>query len=452
MQSKINLDYSKCMSFINQKELECLSKEIKTSHELLHRKTGAGNEFLRWLELPENFDKDEFSRIKQAADKIRNDSEVFIVIGIGGSYLGARAGLEMLQHSFHNKLPVSKRNGPEIYFVGNNISSTYLSDILDVVGDKNISVNVISKSGTTTESALAFRIFRSLLEEKYGKDEARKRIYATTDKAKGALKKLADEENYQTFVIPDDIGGRYSVLTAVGLLPLAVGGLNIDAIMEGAQSAYKEYYQGSLDTNQCYQYAAVRNALYRNGKTTEIMVNYEPYLHFFSEWWKQLFGESEGKEQKGIFPAAVDFTTDLHSMGQYLQDGLRNIFETVIYIENPQKDILIKHDNDNIDGLNFLTGSTIHHVNKKAFEGTLLAHNDGGVPIMVLSVPRLDEYYFGHMVYFFEKACGISGYTLGVNPFNQPGVEAYKKNMFSLLGKPGYEKEKELLEQRLGNG
>ncbi len=452
MQLKISFDYSKCIPYISQNEIEYLEPVIRASHEMLHTKTGPGSDYVGWVDLPNNYDKEEFERIKIAAQNIRDNADAFIVIGIGGSYLGARAGLEMLAHSFFNLLPKSKRNGPQIYFAGNNISSTYLSDLLDVLEDKEIYVNVISKSGTTTEPAIAFRIFRDLLEKRYGKEGAKKRIIATTDKSGGALKKLADEEGYQTFVIPDDIGGRYSVLTAVGLLPLAAGGLDIDAIMEGAGQAYKDYGQVQPDKNQCYQYAAIRNALYGKGKTTEIMVNYEPGLHYFSEWWKQLFGESEGKDRKGIFPASVDFTTDLHSMGQYLQDGLRNIFEIVIQVEKPRKDIRIEEDKDNVDGLNFLTGNTFGYVNKKAFEGTLLAHNDGGMPTMVLSLPVLDEYYFGNMVYFFEKACGISGYMLGVNPFDQPGVEAYKKNMFALLGKPGFERQRELIKERLGAG
>lgn len=446
----IKVDYSKCMPFFNEDELSRLEPEVKQVHELLHNKKGQGSEFTGWLELPVMYDKEEFKRIRLAAQKIKNDSDVLVVIGIGGSYLGAKAGLEMLNHSFSNLLPREKREVPEIYFAGNNISAAYLSDLLDVLEDKDISINVVSKSGTTTEPAIAFRIFRNLLEKKYGKDGARKRIYATTDKFKGALKKLADEEGYETFVIPDDVGGRYSVLTAVGLLPLAAGGLNIDAIMDGARDAYEEYGQVQLEKNQSYQYAAVRNVLYGKGKSIEIMANYEPGLHYFSEWWKQLFGESEGKNQKGLFPASVDFTTDLHSMGQYIQDGARIIFETVLNIEKPRKDIAIFEDRDNIDGLNFLAGSTISHVNRKAFEGTLLAHNDGGVPNVVISIPSLDEYNFGRMVYFFEKACGISGYILGVNPFNQPGVEEYKKNMFALLGKPGFERERESLEKRLG--
>ncbi|MBZ4646390.1 MAG: glucose-6-phosphate isomerase [Clostridia bacterium] len=447
---KIAFDYSKALHFVKEHELSYMEEAIKLAHTMLHNKSGAGNDFLGWVDLPNAYDREEFSRIKAAAEKIKSDSDALVVIGIGGSYLGARAAIEMLGHSFYNFLPQSKRKTPAIYYAGNNISSTYLSDLLELLEDKDISVNVISKSGTTTEPAIAFRVFRELLEKKYGKDGARKRIYATTDKARGALKKLADEEGYETFVIPDDVGGRYSVLTAVGLLPIAVSGADIDKIMQGAADACSEYATVSLNENGCYQYAAIRNILYRKGKTTELIVNYEPALHYFAEWWKQLYGESEGKDKKGIFPAAVDFSTDLHSMGQYIQEGLRNIFETVLNVENARKNIILTEDKENIDGLNFLAGKTMDFVNKKAFEGTLLAHTDGEIPNLVLNIPQLDEYYFGNMVYFFEKACGISGYLLGVNPFDQPGVEAYKKNMFALLGKPGFEKEKEILEKRLG--
>jgi len=446
---KLKFDYSKALEFITEEEIQYMDKFVRDAHEMLHNKTGAGNDYVGWVDLPINYDKEEFARIKAAAERIKSDSDALVVIGIGGSYLGARAAIEMLSHSFYNTLPKSKRKTPEIYFAGNNISSTYLSDLLELLEGKDISVNVISKSGTTTEPAIAFRIFKEYMENKYGKDGARKRIYATTDKARGALKKLADEEGYESFVIPDDIGGRYSVLTAVGLLPIAVSGADIDKMMEGAAAAYELYKNPDLKENDCYKYAAVRNALYRKGKTTEIMVNYEPSLHYFAEWWKQLYGESEGKDKKGIFPAGVDFTTDLHSMGQYIQDGLRNIFETVLNVEKPRKTMFMKEDKDNIDGLNYLAGKEIDFVNKKAMQGTILAHNDGGVPNLVIDIPELNEYCFGSLVYFFEKACGISGYLLGVNPFNQPGVEAYKKNMFALLGKPGYEAEKERLEKRL---
>lgn len=446
---KLSFDYSKALSFVKDHEISYFSDFIRAAHKMLHERTGAGNDYVGWVDLPINYDRAEFERIKAAAEKIKADSDALVVIGIGGSYLGARAAIEALAHSFYNLLPKSGRKTPEIYFVGNSISSTYIVELLELLEGKDISVNVISKSGTTTEPALAFRIFREYMENKYGKAEAGKRIYATTDKARGALKKLADEEKYESFVIPDDVGGRYSVLTPVGLLPIAVAGIDIDSMMKGAADAYELYRNPDPATNDCYRYAAARNALYRKNKTTEIMVNYEPSLHFFTEWWKQLYGESEGKDQKGIFPAGVDFTTDLHSMGQYVQDGLRNIFETVLNVEEPRKNMVIKADKDNIDGLNFLTGKDIDLVNKKAMQGTILAHTDGGVPNLVVSVPRMDGYWFGSLVYFFEKACGISGYLLGVNPFDQPGVEAYKKNMFALLGKPGFEAEKEKLEKRL---
>ena len=416
---------------------------------MLHNKTGPGSDFTGWVDLPKNYDKAEFARIKEAAGKIRSDSDALVVIGIGGSYLGARAAIEALSHTFHNLLPGDRRGAPEIYFVGNSISSTYIAELFELLEGKEISVNVISKSGTTTEPAIAFRVFREYLESKYGKAGAAKKIYATTDRARGALKKLADEEGYESFVIPDDVGGRYSVLTAVGLLPIAVAGIDIDEMMKGAADAADLYDNDDVAANGCYQYAAVRNALYRKGKTIEIMVNYEPSMHYFTEWWKQLYGESEGKDHKGIFPAGVDFTTDLHSMGQYIQDGLRSIFETVLSIEKPRKNITIKEDKDNLDGLNFLAGKDIDYVNRMAMQGTILAHNDGGVPNLVVNIPEMSSYWFGNLVYFFEKACGISGYLLGVNPFDQPGVEAYKKNMFALLGKPGYEKEMERLRARL---
>lgn len=447
---KITVDYSKVLNFIGEHEISYLREQVLDAHEKLHNKTGPGNDFLGWVDLPRNYDKEEFERILKAAEKIKANSDALIVIGIGGSYLGARAAIEALNHSFYNILQKDKRKTPEIYFVGNNISPVYLSDLMELIEGKDISVNVISKSGTTTEPAIAFRIFKEYMEKKYGKQGAKERIFATTDKARGALKKLADEEGYETFVIPDDVGGRYSVLTAVGLLPIAVSGVDVKEVIKGAYDGMEEYGVQDLFENPAYLYAAIRNALYRKGKTTEIMVNYEPSMHFFAEWWKQLYGESEGKDQKGIFPAAVDFSTDLHSMGQYIQDGLRNIFETVINIEKPRYDVEIKEDKDNIDGLNFLSGKTMDFVNKKAFEGTVLAHNDGGVPNIIINVPEMTPYYFGKLVYMFEKACGISGYILGVNPFDQPGVEAYKKNMFALLGKPGFEAQKEELERRLG--
>ncbi len=447
--ANLKFDYSKALPFVSQYEIDYLTKYVADAHEMLHNKTGAGNDYLGWVNLPADYDKEEFARIKKAAEKIRSDSDVLVVIGIGGSYLGARAAVEMLQHSFYNALDKDKRKGPAVFFAGNNISSTYMADLLETVEGKDISVNVISKSGTTTEPAIAFRIFKKLLEDKYGKAEAAKRIYATTDKARGALKTLADSEGYETFVVPDDVGGRYSVLTAVGLLPIAAAGIDIDKMMQGAKDAMDEYANPNLAENACYQYAAVRNALARKGKSVEMMVNYEPALHYFGEWWKQLYGESEGKDNKGIFPAAADFSSDLHSMGQYIQDGQRILFETALLVDEPRKNITIEATDDNIDGLNFLAGKTIDFVNSKAAQGTALAHTDGLVPNLAVTVPALDAYNFGKMVYFFEKACGISGYLLGVNPFDQPGVEAYKKNMFALLGKPGYEDAKAALEERL---
>lgn len=449
MSKKVTFDYSTALQFVGQHEVEYLEAQVRAAHEQLHKGTGAGSDFLGWIDLPTAYDKEEFARIQKAAAKIQSDSEVLIVIGIGGSYLGARAAIESLSHSFYNTLPKDKRKTPEIYFAGNNISSTYVNHLLDLIEGKDFSINVISKSGTTTEPAIAFRIFRAALEKKYGKEEARKRIYATTDREKGALKKLSNEEGYETFVIPDDVGGRYSVLTAVGLLPIATAGISIEDMMQGAADAAKEYSNPNLAENASYQYAAVRNALYRKGKATEILVNYEPSLHYVSEWWKQLYGESEGKDFKGIFPAAVDFSTDLHSMGQFIQEGNRNIFETVIQVTEVPSHITIEEDPSDLDGLNFLAGKTLDFVNKKAFQGTLLAHTDGQVPNLVVNIPDLTPYSFGYLVYFFEKACGISGYLMGVNPFDQPGVEAYKKNMFALLGKPGYEKEKAELEARL---
>ncbi|OAB48357.1 glucose-6-phosphate isomerase [Paenibacillus antarcticus] len=449
MSKKINFDYSKALSFINQHEIDYLAEPIKLAHDQLHNGTGVGSDALGWIDLPTQYDKEEFARIQKAAKKIQSDSEVLIVIGIGGSYLGARAAIEALSHSFYNMLPKDKRKTPEIYFAGNNISSTYITHLLDLVEGKDYSVNVISKSGTTTEPAVAFRVFRADLEKKYGKEEARKRIYATTDKEKGALKKLANEEGYESFIIPDDVGGRFSVLTPVGLLPIATAGINIEEMMQGAADASQEFSNPNVAENLSYQYAAVRNALYRKGKAIEILVNYEPSLHYVSEWWKQLFGESEGKDYKGIFPASVDFSTDLHSMGQFIQEGSRNIFETIIQVEEVAEHITIESDPDDLDGLNFLAGKTMDFVNKKAFQGTMLAHTDGQVPNLIVTVPNMTPYSFGYLVYFFEKAVGISGYLQGVNPFDQPGVEAYKRNMFALLGKPGYEKEKAELEARL---
>ena len=449
MANGLKLDLTKTQQFLNQQEIDNFEGMVKDAHDKLHNGTGAGSDFLGWVDLPVNYDKDEFERIKAAAKRIQENSDALIVIGIGGSYLGARAAIEMLTNNFYNSLPKSKRKTPAIFYVGNNISSTYMAELLDAVEGLDLSVNVISKSGTTTEPAIAFRIFKDLLEKKYGKEEAKKRIYATTDAKKGALKNLADNEGYETFVIPDDVGGRFSVLTAVGLLPIAAAGINIDEMMQGAADAREKYSNPSLKENECYQYAVVRNCLYNKGKNIEILVDYEPSIHYFNEWWKQLYGESEGKDQKGIFPAAVDFTTDLHSMGQFIQEGSRTMFETVINVEKPKHSVIIESNEENLDGLNFLAGKTMDEVNKCAFHGTVLAHNDGGVPNMILNVPELTPYYFGQMVYFFEKAVGISGYLLGVNPFNQPGVEAYKKNMFALLGKPGYEDMKEELEKRL---
>jgi glucose-6-phosphate isomerase len=451
MSNSISLDIKNTKPYLADHEISSLQPMVNVAHELIHNGTGAGNDFLGWVDLPVDYDKDEFKRIKKAAEKIRNDSDVLIVIGIGGSYLGARATIETLSHTFSSALDKDTRKSPLIYYSGNNISSTYLSDLIEVIKDKDFSVNVISKSGTTTEPAIAFRIFRELLEKKYGVEEARKRIYATTDAKKGALKTLATKEGYESFVVPDSTGGRYSVLTAVGLLPIAAAGIDIDELMKGAAAAREAYKEKDIEKNDCYKYAAVRNALYAKGKAIEIVANFEPSLHYFGEWWKQLFGESEGKDQKGIFPAAADFSTDLHSLGQFIQEGSRNIFETFINVEKPRKEITVGTDSEDLDGLNFLTGKTIDFVNKQAFRGTVLAHNDGGVPVNIVSIPELTPYYFGYLIYFFEKACGISGYLLGVNPFNQPGVEAYKKNMFALLGKPGYEQLKKELEQKLND-
>lgn len=448
--TKIKFDFTTASPFISQGEIDSLAPAVEAAHKTLHEGTGAGSDFLGWVKLPQDYDKEEFARIKKAAEKIKSDSEALIVIGIGGSYLGARMVIEMLNHNFYNVSAKARRGCPQIFFAGNSISSTYLCDLIETVKDIDFSVNIISKSGTTTEPAIAFRVFRDILERKYGKEGAKGRIYATTDKAKGALKNLADEEGYETFVVPDDVGGRYSVLTAVGLLPIAASGLDIDALMEGARDAMEQYSNPSLAENECYQYVAARNALSRKGRTTEMLINYEPQVHYFAEWWKQLFGESEGKDGKGIFPAAADFSSDLHSMGQYIQEGLRIMFETVVFFENPRKDIQIGIDEANVDSLNFLAGKNVSYVNEQAFNGTLLAHTDGNVPNLVLRVERMDEYCLGNLIYFFEKACGVSGYLLGVNPFNQPGVEAYKKNMFALLGKPGYEAAQARLQKRLG--
>ena len=433
----LNLDIKKAISFVGEDKLNEMEAEIKKAYETLEAQNGAGNDFLGWLELPVNYDKEEFARIKEAAKKIRSNSEVLLVIGIGGSYLGARAAIEMLSPYF------KKGKDLEVIFVGHHISSTYINQLVDYVADKEFSINVISKSGTTTEPAIAFRIFKELIEKKYGKEEAKNRIYATTDKKKGALKTLATAEGYETFVVPDNIGGRFSVLTAVGLLPICASGICIDEMMQGAKDAYLEYKNDDVLNNDVCVYAGLRNLFYRNGKSIDMLINYEPCLLYFGEWWKQLYGESEGKDQKGLYPSSASFSTDLHSLGQFVQDGSRTMFETVINVANPYAEAIINETVDNLDGLNYLAGKSVDFVNKKAFQGTLLAHVDGGVPNIVLNVPALNAYSFGFMCYFFEKACGVSGYILDVNPFNQPGVEAYKKNMFSLLGKSGYEDLKE---------
>ncbi len=425
-------------SGITQKTILTYKEQVENIHKDLHRRANDEKDFVGWLELPTNYDKEEFARIKKAAKKIKKESDILVVIGIGGSYLGARAVIEALTSSFYNMLPNKQRKYPQVLYVGNNLSPNYINELIEYIGDKDFSVNVISKSGTTTEPAIAFRIFREILENKYGIDEARSRIYATTDKAKGALKTLAQNEGYEQFVVPDNVGGRYSVLTAVGLLPIAVAGIDIDKLMMGAKTAQDRYDDPNVKYNECYKYAVVRNILYKLYKNTEILVNYEPKMHYFTEWWKQLFGESEGKEQMGIFPAGVDFTTDLHSMGQYIQEGRRNLFETVISVKTPNSDITISPDDDNLDGLNYLAGKGLDYVNKKAMEGTIKAHVSGDVPNIVIELEKLDEENIGELIYFFEKACAMSGNILGVNPFNQPGVEEYKKNMFKLLEKPGY--------------
>ena len=442
----VTLNDKHLQEFISNEEYQAIAPQIAASHEILHNKTGLGNTFLGWLDLPVDYDKEEFERIKKAADKIKADTDVFVVIGIGGSYLGARAAIEFLKSPNYNALP---KETPDIYFTGNSISSTALAELLKICEGKRVSINMISKSGTTTEPAIAFRVFRELLEKQYGKDGARERIYCTTDRAKGTLKQLATKEGYETFVVPDDVGGRFSVLTAVGLLPIAVAGADIDKLMEGAAQAREELCSTDLEKNPCYKYAAARNILYRKGKCVEMLVSYEPAFTMMCEWWKQLFGESEGKDQKGIFPASVVFSTDLHSMGQYIQDGSRIMFETVVQIDKPKYELTIGTDPENVDGLNFLAGKTVDFVNKKAFEGTVLVHTDGKVPNIVLNVPEVSEKELGYLIFFFEKACAISGYTMCLNPFNQPGVESYKKNMFALLGKPGYEDQKEALEARL---
>lgn len=449
MAEKVTFDYSRAMGFIREDEVAIMEKLAGAAKEELLSKSGAGNDFLGWIDLPIDYDKDEFARIKKASDKICSDSEVLLVIGIGGSYLGARAAIEFLRHNFYNMVSKEIRKTPEIYFVGNSISSTYIKHLQDVIGDRDFSINMISKSGTTTEPAIAFRVFKQMLENKYGKEAAAKRIYATTDKARGALKNLATEEGYETFVVPDDVGGRFSVLTAVGLLPIAVSGADIDKLMEGAAAGRKLAIESPFADNDAVKYAAVRNLLLRRGKAVEILANYEPSLHYVSEWWKQLYGESEGKDGKGLYPASVDLTTDLHSMGQFIQDGSRVMFETVLNVEESQCEIVIEEEPVDLDGLNYLAGKNVDFINKSAMNGTILAHTDGSVPNLMVKIPKQDEYYLGQLFYFFEFACGVSGYLLGVNPFNQPGVEAYKKNMFALLGKPGFEKEREELLKRL---
>ena len=447
--SKITLDYSKAGRFVRAEEVTNMKVQVEAAKKVLFDRSGAGNDFLGWIDLPVDYDKEEFARIQKAAEKIRNDSEVLLVIGIGGSYLGARAAIEFLRHSFYNMIPKEKRGTPEIYFVGNSISTRYISHLIDVIGDRDFSINMISKSGTTTEPAIAFRVFKEMLEKKYGKEEAAKRIYATTDKARGALKNLATEEGYESFVVPDDVGGRFSVLTAVGLLPIAVSGADIVKLMEGAASGREMALNAPYEENDAVLYAALRNILHRKGKSTEILANYEPSLHYVSEWWKQLYGESEGKDHKGIFPASVDLTTDLHSMGQFIQDGARIMFETVLEVEECEQEIVMGEEPVDLDGLNYLAGKNVDFINKSAMNGTILAHTDGEVPNLLVKIPRQDEFSLGQLFYFFEFACGVSGYMLGVNPFNQPGVESYKKNMFALLGKPGYEKEREELLKRL---
>jgi len=449
MANQVKFDYSLACNVISDDEIKSMEKIVSDAKEVLLSRNGAGNDFLGWIDLPVAYDVEEFGRIKKAAEKIQSDSEVLLVIGIGGSYLGARAAIEFLRHSFYNSVSSEIRKTPEIYYCGNNLSGTYLSQLIDVIGDRDFSVNVISKSGTTTEPAVAFRIFKKMLEKKYGKEGAAKRIYATTDKERGALKSLATEEGYETFVVPDDVGGRFSVLTAVGLLPIAVSGADISKLMEGAASMREVCLNKGFAENEALKYAAIRNILLRKGKSVEILCNYEPVFHYIAEWWKQLYGESEGKDQKGIFPASVDLTTDLHSMGQFIQDGSRIMFETVMELEKPSFDITLEEEPADLDGLNYLKGKTLDFINKNAMKGTQLAHTDGNVPNLTIKVPEQNEFYLGQLFYFYEFACGVSGYVLGVNPFNQPGVESYKKNMFALLGKPGFEEQREELMKRL---
>ena len=444
MSLRLNTKY--VMPFLPDGALENIAGEVKSANDALYAGTGKGSDFLGWLTLPQDYDKDEFARIKSAAKKIQDNSDVLVVVGIGGSYLGARAAIEFVKSQNYNLL---KKDTPDIYFAGNTISSRAVAELERMIGDRDFPVNVISKSGTTTEPAVAFRILRELLEKKYGKDGAKERIFATTDKEKGTLKKFADSEGWQTFVVPDNVGGRYSVLTAVGLLPIAVAGIDIDALMQGARDAMEKYFSGDVMKDDCCKYAAIRNILYRSGRKIEMMISYEPSYTMMNEWFKQLFGESEGKDGKGIFPASAVFSTDLHSMGQYIQQGERTLFETVVTFKNSVDEVYIENDKDNVDGLNFLAGKSISFVNQKAFEGTVLAHTDGNVPNIVIELDNMDEHDLGELIYFLEKACALSGYVLGVNPFDQPGVESYKKNMFALLGKPGYEAQKAELEKRI---
>ncbi|HHY21787.1 MAG TPA: glucose-6-phosphate isomerase [Bacilli bacterium] len=449
MTKTLRFNYSNALKFVKEHEMKFFREAVMILHRALHTRTGVGSDYLGWLDLPSNHDRAELLQIQQAAERIQEDSDVLLVIGIGGSYLGARAAIEALNHTFYNLLPQEKRKTPQIFFAGHNISSIYLDDLFSLLDGKDVSINVISKSGTTTEPAIAFRLFRDMLEKKYGKQGAKSRIYVTTDEHEGALKKMADGEGYETFVIPRDIGGRYSVLSAVGLLPIAVSGLDIEAMLNGARQASVAFSNPDLEQNEAYQYAAIRNALYRKGKMIELFVSYEPSLTYTAEWWKQLFGESEGKDGKGIFPASLQFTTDLHSLGQYVQDGRRNLFETIVQVERTDRQLLIETDERDLDGLNYLANESIDNVNKKAFEATMLAHTDGDVPNLIISLPELTEFHYGYMLYFFEKACAMSGYLLGVNPFDQPGVEQYKENMFALLEKPGFSSQRELLEKRI---
>lgn len=449
MFSSLRFDYRHSLAFVSEEELFRLQSLVTKSHHLLHEKKGAGKEYLGWLAWPHQYDQTELQKIKDIAQKMRAETDVFIVIGIGGSYLGAKAALTMLNHSFYNQIPRDKRGGPEIYFLGHQLSSTYLTELMEVIEGKEIAVNVISKSGTTTEPAIAFRLIRQYLEKKYGKEKAKERIIVTTDRQRGILRQLATLEGYETLTIPEDIGGRYSVLTSVGLLAMAVTGIDPDEVLAGAQSMYQLTKDPGLEHNPSYQYAAIRQLMYQKGKALELLVYYEPKLGYFSEWWKQLFGESEGKEHKGIFPAACQFTTDLHSLGQYIQEGRRHLFETILHVEKVEREVMLPACRENVDQLNYLSGKSMHWVNQQVMQGTLLSHVDGGVPNLLVHIPQLTPYYFGQLVYFFEKACALSGYLQGVNPFDQPGVEAYKRNMLALLGKPGYEQERKALEKRL---